>query len=215
MTLPKQVPNPLYFNSLVLSLAFCSGFIIMSIELLGGRILAPYFGSSIYVWGSIITVFMLSLAIGYLTGGRLSLRHPSLKRYGGFYLLSAITLCPTIFFGEQMMDWVFIRLEDPRYGSLAASALLFFIPTAILGMIAPYSVRLLVSTAEDSGKIAGGLYFVSTLGSALGTLATSFYLVLWFEVNQILLTMVGVLLTCAIAAFTSDTLLKPREPSAT
>ena len=51
-------------------LAFVGGFVIMSLELLGGRVLAPYFGSSIYVWGSIITVFMLSLALGYLFGGR-------------------------------------------------------------------------------------------------------------------------------------------------
>ena len=70
--------TPLHHNRLVLCLAFVSGFIIMAIELLGGRILAPYFGSSIYVWGSIITVFMLSLSIGYLLGGRLSLHNPNL-----------------------------------------------------------------------------------------------------------------------------------------
>ena len=56
---------------------------------------------------------------------------------------------------------------------------LFFIPTAILGMISPYSVRLLVETHEDSGQMAGLLFFVSTIGSALGTLGTSFYFVLW------------------------------------
>ena len=57
-------------------LAFCGGFVIMSMELLGGRILAPYFGSGVYVWGSIITVFMLSLSLGYLLGGRLSVHNP-------------------------------------------------------------------------------------------------------------------------------------------
>ncbi|MFT5011449.1 MAG: hypothetical protein ACJAX5_002787 [Patiriisocius sp.] len=199
------------FPLLVLSLAFTSGFIIMSIELLGGRILAPYFGSSIYVWGSIITVFMLSLAIGYLTGGRLSMNQPNLKRYGGFYLGAAVALLPTIYFGEAMMDAVFLRLEDPRYGSLVASMLLFFVPTAILGMIAPYSVRLLVESAQESGRIAGGLYFVSTLGSALGTLATSFYLVLWFEVNQILLTMVGTLIAAGTIAMVSNRYLLPSQ----
>ena len=197
------------FSLLVLTLAFTSGFIIMSIELLGGRILAPYFGSSIYVWGSIITIFMLSLAIGYLTGGRLSMNQPSLKRYGLFYIGAALALLPTIFFGEYMMDAVFLRLEDPRYGSLVASMFLFFVPTVILGMIAPYSVRLLVESAHESGRIAGGLYFVSTLGSALGTLATSFYLVLWFEVNQILLTMVAVLLFAGLVAIASNLYLTP------
>lgn len=195
-----QHTNQRLFSLLVLTLAFTSGFIIMSVELLGGRILAPYFGSSIYVWGSIISIFMLSLAIGYLTGGRLSMNQPSLKRYGLFYIGAAVALLPTILLGENMMDAVFLRLEDPRYGSLVASMFLFFVPTVILGMIAPYSVRLLVESAHESGRIAGGLYFVSTLGSALGTLATSFYLVLWFEVNQILYTMVGILLFAGLVA---------------
>jgi MFS family permease len=176
-------------NSLVLSLAFVSGFIIMAIELLGGRILAPYFGSSIYVWGSIITVFMLSLSIGYLTGGRLSLLQPNLVRYGCFYVGAAMLLLPLILWSNAIMEALFIRIEDPRYGSLVVSMMLFFLPTAVLGMIAPYSVRLLVMESERSGHVAGLLYFISTLGSAIGTLATSFYLVLWFEVNQILITM--------------------------
>lgn len=180
-------------NLLVFCLAFVSGFIIMSIELLGGRILAPYFGSSIYVWGSIITVFMLSLSLGYLCGGRLSLQQPSLRRYGSFYLIAAVLLLPLVFWSNNIMEAVFLRIEDPRYGSLLVSMLLFFLPTAVLGMIAPYSVRMLVSDSNSSGHVAGLLYFVSTLGSALGTLGTSFYFVLWFEVDQILLTMSTVL----------------------
>ena len=187
-------------NPTVLVLAFTSGFIIMSIELLGGRILAPYFGSSIYVWGSIITVFMVALSVGYLLGGQLSLHKPNLARYGLFFITAAFTAIPTITFGENLMDWVFERVEDPRYGSLLAATILFFIPTAILGMIAPYSVRLLVTESHSSGKVAGGLYFVSTLGSALGTLITSFYLVLLFEINQILITMAVALVACFIIA---------------
>lgn len=187
-------------NALVLVLAFSSGFIIMSVELLGGRILAPYFGSSIYVWGSVITVFMLSLSFGYLIGGRLSVNNPNLFRYGSFFIAAAFAILPTIWLGEDMMDAVFARVIDPRYGSLVASTLLFFVPTTILGMIAPYSVRLMVQDTEHSGKVAGGLYFVSTLGSALGTLATSFYLVLWFEVNHILIVMFAALVTGGSAA---------------
>ena len=194
---PKE---PGWSNPTVFLLAFTSGFIIMSIELLGGRILAPYFGSSIYVWGSVITVFMVSLSIGYLTGGQLSLRSPGLGRYSIFFLIAAVAIVPTIALGDTMMDWVFLRIEDPRYGSLVAAALLFFIPTAILGMIAPYSVRLLVQETSQSGRVAGMLYFVSTLGSALGTLLTSFYFVLLFEMNEIMMTMSAALVACFIIA---------------
>lgn len=193
--------HPSLHNLLVLCLAFISGFIIMSIELLGGRILAPYFGGSIYVWGSIITVFMLSLSIGYLIGGRLSLHSPSLTRYGSFYAGAAVLLLPLIFWANPIMDAVFVRITDDRYGSLTVSMLLFFLPTMVLGMIAPYSVRLLVAERERSGHVAGNLYFISTLGSALGTLATSFYFVLYFEVNQILITMAVVLALSGAAAF--------------
>lgn len=205
---PQHPPSTSLNNALVLTLAFISGFIIMAIELLGGRILAPYFGSSIFVWGSIITVFMLSLSIGYLIGGRLSLGTINLQRYGSFFIGAAFLLLPLILFGNEIMEAVFLRFEDPRYGSLIVSLFLFFMPTAVMGMIAPFSVRLLVVDSEKSGQVAGTLYFVSTLGSAFGTLATSFYLVLWFEVNQILFTMSAVLLLVGVLAIVADSKLR-------
>ena len=172
----------------------------MSLELLGGRVLAPYFGSSIHVWGSVITVFMASLALGYLAGGRWSLRSPSLAKFAGLFVVGAGLLYPLTYFSEPAMDWIFHAIEDPRYGSLAASMLLFVLPTAMLGMISPYSVRLLVRSTEESGNIAGRLYFVSTAGSALGTLGTSFYFVLWWEVNTILALLTAALLLAGIIA---------------
>lgn len=180
-------------NALIYFLAFSSGFCIMGIELLGGRILAPYFGSSVHIWGSIITVFMLSLSIGYLLGGKLSIRNPSLTKYGLIFFVASIMVVPIVLFAEPIMTFIFTYIEDSRYGSLLASTALFFIPTTILGMISPYSVRLLVTDHEKSGQVAGGLYFVSTLGSALGTIITSFYMVLAFDVNDIIKTFAAVL----------------------
>ncbi|KAF7762781.1 hypothetical protein PUND_b0061 [Pseudoalteromonas undina] len=197
-------------NALIYFLAFSSGFSIMGIELLGGRILAPYFGSSVHIWGSIITVFMLSLSFGYLLGGKLSIRHPSLTKYGLIFLVASIMVVPIALFAEPIMAFIFSHIEDSRYGSLLASTALFFIPTIILGMISPYSVRLLVTNSERSGQVAGGLYFVSTLGSALGTIITSFYMVLAFDVNTIILGFAGVLGTLGLIAISFDK-LKVRE----
>ncbi|WKE64064.1 fused MFS/spermidine synthase [Gallaecimonas kandeliae] len=194
------------FNLLVFTLAFTSGFCVMAVELLGGRILAPYFGSSIYVWGSIITVFMVALALGYLIGGRLSLAGPSLRRFALFYLASALALLPLVLLGDGLMKQVFLHITDPRYGSLVAALGLFLLPTLVLGMISPYSVRLLVRHQQHSGQVAGVLYFVSTLGSALGTLATSFYLVLWFEVDKILWTLVALLVAGGLLALAAKPL---------
>ncbi|WP_440876374.1 fused MFS/spermidine synthase [Thalassotalea sp. PLHSN55] len=189
-------------NAFIYCLAFSSGFIIMGIELLGGRILAPYFGSSVHIWGSIITVFMLSLSLGYLFGGKLSTRAPNLGKYGIIFILAGLTVLPVALSAAPIMEVIFTAIEDTRYGSLLAAMALFFIPTVILGMISPYSVRLLVTDKNSSGQTAGKLYFVSTLGSALGTIITSFYFVLWFEVNNIIISLSSILMLlgcCAIA----------------
>mgnify|MGYP003631853267 FL=1 len=189
-----------YPNILIYLLAFTSGFCIMGIELLGGRILAPFFGSSVHIWGSIITVFMLSLSLGYLLGGKLSMRSASLATYGLIFLIAAITLLPIALFSQWLMEAVFLTIEDSRYGSLLASMALFFIPTVILGMLSPYSVRLLVKNSNESGQVAGKLYFISTLGSALGTIVTSFYLILWFDINIIIFSFSGVLASLGLLA---------------
>jgi len=176
-------------------MAFVSGFSIMTVEMLGARIMSPYFGGSLSVWGSIITIFMLALAFGYLFGGRLSTRNPNPVTFAIFFIGAAVFSLPVILFADAIMEPIFLTIDDPRYGSLFASILLFFIPTSILGMISPYSVRLMVERHDHSGHMAGQLFFVSTIGSAAGTLGTSFYFVLWFEVNQILWGAVAALMS--------------------
>lgn len=184
---------------MVFCIAGWSGFFVMGVELLSGRILAPTFGSGIYVWGGIITVFMLALSVGYLVGGRLSMRRPTLRKLALLLIVAALTTVPVALLGESLLDWMFGVVRDPRYGTLVSATLLFFVPTAVCGMVSPYAVRLLVSEYRLSGQVAGLLYFVSTLGSAAGTLMTSFYLVLWLDVDQILwgLTAISLLIGAA------------------
>lgn len=164
----------------------------MAIELLGARLLAPTFGSSIYVWGALITVFMLALSIGYLAGGRFSMRQPTHRRLGAILLLAAAATLPVVVWSEPLLETISIAVPDPRYGSLLASTALFLVPTALSGMVSPYAVRLMVHESFTAGRHAGQLYFASTFGSAAGTLLTSFYLVLWLEVNQIVVSMICV-----------------------
>lgn len=172
----------------------------MAVELLGGRLLAPTFGSSIYVWGAIITVFMLALSLGYLAGGRWSTQAPSVRRLGIILTLAALSVGPMLIFGESLLEAVAIAVPDPRFGSLLAASVLFFVPTFFSGMVSPYAVRLLVPDRATSGRHAGQLYFVSTFGSAAGTLATSFYLVLLMQVNHILIGLMTISLVLGAAA---------------
>lgn len=180
--------------------AFWSGFFVMGVELLGGRMLAPNFGSSIYVWGALITIFMLALSLGYLAGGRWSQRSPSLPKLGLLLAAAALTTLPALPLSGVVLENLAIAVPDPRFGSLAAAAMLFFIPTFFSGMVSPYCVRLLIDAEESSGRRAGQLYFVSTFGSAAGTIMTSFYLVLWFEVNVIIIGLITVSALLAAAA---------------
>lgn len=182
------------------AVAFWSGFFVMGVELLGGRLLAPNFGSSVYVWGALIAVFMLALSLGYLAGGRWSQRNPSLGRLGLLLGAAALTTLPVLVLSGTALEELAIAVPDPRYGSLSAAALLFFVPTFFSGMVSPYCVRLLVDETASSGRRAGQLYFVSTFGSAAGTIMTSFYLVLWFEVNAIIIGMIAISAVLAILA---------------
>jgi len=174
------------------TIAGWSGFYIMLVELLSGRLIAPFFGSSIYVWGSVIFIFMLGLSIGYLLGGVYSRHNPSLPRLCGILIASALATLPTLFIGTWLLDEVFYHIVDPRYGSLVACGGLFLVPTIFAGMVSPYAIRIIVKNKESSGHDAGVLYFISTLGSSLGTLITAFYLVLLFEVNTILMIAIGI-----------------------
>jgi hypothetical protein len=188
------VPSPRWRwrNAALYSTAAWSGFFVMGVELLGGRLLAPYFGSSIFVWGALIAVFMTALAVGYLIGGQLSLRSPSLRGLGLLLIAEALLALPVILFGDAVFDALSFAIEDPRYGSLLAAFLMFSAPTVFSGMVSPYAVRLLIDNVERSGQSAGRLYFASTLGSAGGTILTTFYLVLLFEINTIIIGLIAI-----------------------
>ena len=178
-----------------------SGYFVMALELLGGRALSPYFGSGIYVWGAIITLFMLSLSLGYLMGGAWSLHSPTPARLCLLLMAGTLTALPGELCSTPILKSVFALISDPRYGALAASVALFFVPITISGTVSPYAIRLLVETLGESGKVAGKVFFVSTLGSTLGTLLTSFYFVLLFDLDQILIGMLSISAAVALAGF--------------
>ncbi len=179
-------------TAFVYLLAGWSGYFVMALELLGGRALGPYFGTGIHVWGAIITLFMLSLSIGYLIGGALSAGEPTVRKLAALLLAATLTALPAVLAATPILDAVFDHVPDPRYGALVASLALYFVPITVSGAVSPYAIRLLVDTLGTSGRVAGKVFFVSTLGSTLGTLLTSFYLVLLFEIDQILAGMMTV-----------------------
>ena len=195
----EHTPAMTAYKLLVYLIAGWSGFFVMALELLGGRALSPYFGSGIYVWGAIIALFMLSLSIGYLAGGWLSFTRPSVQKLSAILLLAVVAALPCVLASQAILEFIFDRVPDPRYGALCSSVALFFLPTTVSGAVSPYAVRLLVDDRGTSGQVAGKVFFASTLGSTLGTLLTSFYLVLLFELDQILIGMMAISVAVGVA----------------
>lgn len=165
----------------------------MALEILGSRLLAPDFGSSIYVWGSLIGTFLAALSIGYWMGGLVADRRPKMQVLGWFVAAAGVyTLAlPTV--AGAVTGWASAWTPDERLGSLVSSVILFVVPGAFLGTVSPFLIRLSARSLKSTGSVAGGIYAVSTVGSIVGTFLTSFYLIAVMPVSKILVC-VGVVL---------------------
>jgi spermidine synthase len=152
---------------------FLTGASVMVIELLGTRMIAPFYGASLYVWSSLISVTMIALAIGYFVGGRWADRA---KRTG----LSLIIALAALF--TLLIPWAtraVLLATDPlglRAGAFVSALLLFSPSLTLLGMVGPFAIKLSTSQLEGIGNSAGSIYAVSTLGSVVGTLVLGFFL---------------------------------------
>ena len=164
---------------LLILLVFVAGACSLAVELSASRLLAPYFGTSLFVWANLIGLILLYLTVGYYLGGRLADRYP---RPAVLYLLTIIAslligLIP--FISRPILFWSLSAFATYSvsvfYGSLVSVILLFALPVILLGCVSPFAIRLSVKQVVKSGRTAGQLYAISTAGSILGT----FLPVLW------------------------------------
>ena len=123
-------------------LVFVAGLVLMGLEIAGSRVLAPYFGNSVFVWGSLISVFLMALAVGYYGGGVLVDRRPSQRLLNGICLAVSAWLFGLAAVGQRICEGVSDAGLGERFGPLAASAILFLPPSVGLGIVSPFSVRI-------------------------------------------------------------------------
>jgi predicted membrane-bound spermidine synthase len=160
--------------------------------------LSPDFGSGIWVWGSVISIFLAALSTGYFVGGLLSQRFPYGFALALVIIMAAISIMPVAIWHRPVSGW-FADLDlHERWGSLFAAMTLFFVPSMLLGIVSPYAVRLVTQDIASVGTKAGSLYAISTIGSFLGCLLTSFYFILWMGIRRILFLSAGTLLLIAL-----------------
>lgn len=174
---------------------FVSGAVLMALEIAGSRVLAPHFGSSIFVWGSLISVVMTALSIGYYWGGWLSTREPSYGKLAILLLTPGVFIFFLPFVYASINEWIAIQDFGTRMNPLIACSVLFLLPGVFMGTVSPYVIRLAATKLHTVGSTAGTLYAVSTAGSIFGTLLTAFYLIPVIGVSNIIHSL-GIVLVC-------------------
>jgi len=183
----------------ILLTAVICGSLVMVIEVMGSRVVGPFYGVSLFVWTSLISVTLISLSIGYVVGGYLSDRYSSPKF---LYLIIFIAGIFTL-----LVPWLagsVLKLTEPlglRWGAFASTLFLFGPALLLLGCVSPYLVKIATSQLRNLGFVVGGLYALSTIGSTVGTVLTGFVLVAKMGVDQIFLLTGSLLIVVSIGYF--------------
>jgi spermidine synthase len=155
------------------ALVFSAGAGALATEIAAARLLAPYYGSSTVVWANVIGLVLASLSLGYWVGGRIADRRPSPRVLGGLVVAAAVLVAAVPFAAKPLLDLSVEGLDELSAGAVIGSFFavlaLFAPPVTLLGMVAPFAIRLGISDVRDAGSTAGRLYALSTVGSLLGT----------------------------------------------
>ena len=181
-------------------IAFGSGAVVMIFELVGARMVAPYFGTSLYVWTAIIGVILGALSVGYWYGGRLADRGATNEGLMKIITLAAGCIVLTMFFQEPLLAAIANTFSDSRVSALIASLILFAPAAVFLGVVSPYVVRLKLASLKTAGSAVGRLYAAGTFGSIAGTFLAGYWLIALLGNRQLGLTLVIVLIVLSFVA---------------
>jgi MFS family permease len=179
--------------------AFLVGSVLMGFEMLGSRYLFPYFGGGIGTWAGLISMVLAALTIGYFIGGNIVDRFPSPRLIAVSCALAALYLALVPATADPVMLWILNHLGDGPAGILTAAAALLLVPLSFLGTFSPIAVRLLLRSTHQTGRIAGLVYSVSTIGNIFGTLFTTFMLIPTIGSRAITYLDAGVLAVAALS----------------
>lgn len=205
MTFDRSRVRPLALSVAV----FLSGAVLLGVEIAASRVLAPTFGSSLYVWGALIGVVLAGLAVGYGVGGVLADRWPS-----AWLLVIALTLGAGLVLLIPLVDghvlaWIVSWDPGPRLDPLLAAVVLFGPASVVLASASPIAVRLAARALDRVGRTAGRLFSISTVGSIVGTFATAFWLVPEYGTDQVIAVGAVALLAAASVVALAEGLLAP------
>jgi spermidine synthase len=204
---------------LLKSVIFVSGGAILALELLASRIMTPYFGVSLYIWTGILSITLVALALGYWAGGRLAgtaVKGASAARLAELFALMPAVSALAIIAACLAYPFLFAPLANWSlvFGAFVACVALLFVPLVAASAMNPLLVAIFLNNAHtkaaDAG--AGGVFFVSTLGSVAGVLITAFGLIPYVSnyAAALIVAIVLAALTLALAAFPPPTLKRKK-----
>jgi spermidine synthase len=183
------------------ALVFGAGTGSLATEIAASRLLAPYFGSSTIVWANLIGIVLAALALGYLLGGKVADRRPEPRLLGLIVLAAALWVAMTPFVARPFLDATVRNLDDASAGAVIGSffaVLLLFAPAVVLlGMVAPFAIRLGITDVATAGAVAGRFYALSTAGSLLGTFLPALILIPLIGTQR---TLLGTAVVLALSA---------------
>lgn len=188
---------------------FICGADLMMLEMVGSRIIAPYLGTSIYVWTSLIGVILGFLSLGYWAGGKIADRHANPRILASVILLSAILVMIISVTKDYILENILsIFTFDLRITTTIAALLLFGPPSFFLGIVSPYAAKLKINSLHSSGSTVGTLYAISTIGSIFGTFLAGFFLIALFGNTKILIFLAITLVLSALLLYPEKSWVK-------
>lgn len=163
---------------------FVCGACVMILELVGSRILAPFVGTSIVTWTSLIGIILASLSFGYFFGGRVADKNPTTNKLSQIIFFSSLAVISII--GIRLPSFYLIGALDLLTRAVVATIILFSLPSFLLGMVSPFAAKLKLDSVKKTGGVIGNLSALSTFGSIFGTFLSGFFLISNFTTTQIL-----------------------------
>ncbi|MDD5304192.1 MAG: fused MFS/spermidine synthase [Elusimicrobia bacterium] len=188
---PEKAAAPASTTPFLLISLFLTGLCSLVLEIVGTRLISPFYGSSIYTWSALITTTMVALSAGYAWGGRLGDRDPHLALFARLLLAAGLAVAVIPVLREPVL-----RASAPlglKLGALAAAAALVGPTLILLGMMGPVVTRLTATSAADAGRRSGDAWAVSTLGSVAGASLAGFVLIPLWPGSRILYAIATVL----------------------
>src|SRR6185436_3509454 len=178
-------------------LVFIASACTLVIELIAGRIMAPYVGVSLYTWTSIIGIVLAGMSVGNYLGGVVADRQASRRTLGVIFIAGSVASLLILVMTDFVIGQTF-RLSLLLRIVVYTTAI-FLLPSLVLGMVSPLVVKLALADLKRTGNTVGTIYAFSTAGSIVGTFLTGFWLISWLGTRSIVWIVAGVLLLTGLA----------------